>query len=283
VTTTEKQTRVDRSPGPSYQDILDTDTHVVPDILRMRGADDIGPLEIPTDWYLSRDIYETEKQRIWRRRWQMACREEDIPDVGDTWVYDVADLSILVVRSEPATVKAFYNSCLHRGRSLRDFRARPTTFSVRSTDSPGASTGARSGSPATGTSRTLTASDFHLPELLVGTWGGFVFVNPDPAAEPLTDFIGELDHQFSRWPLAQRYKSAHVAKVITPTGSWPRRHSWSPTTTITTHPELLPSLGDANSQYDAFGIFRARYHRRHFPAPTSPERSASKRFSTVRP
>jgi len=95
----------------------------VPDILRMTGSEDIGPLEIPTDWYLSRDVYEREKQRIWRRRWQVACREEDIPEVGDSWVYDVADLSILVVRSASDTFRAFYNACLHRGRSLRIFRA----------------------------------------------------------------------------------------------------------------------------------------------------------------
>jgi len=50
----------------------------------------------------------------------MACREEDIPDVGDTLVYDICDLSILVVRSGPDTIRAFYNACLHRGRQLKE-------------------------------------------------------------------------------------------------------------------------------------------------------------------
>ena len=50
----------------------------------------------------------------------MACREEDIPDVGDTTVYSIAHLSILIVRSAPDSIKAFYNACLHRGRLLRE-------------------------------------------------------------------------------------------------------------------------------------------------------------------
>src|SRR5882757_2907728 len=110
MTTSQTPAPAQRATGPSYQDILDTDTHAVPDILRVRGSEDIGPPEIPIEWYLSRDIYEREKQRIWRRRWQVACREEDVPEVGDTWVYDVADLSVVVVRSAPERIQAFYNA-----------------------------------------------------------------------------------------------------------------------------------------------------------------------------
>src|SRR3546814_9376167 len=50
----------------------------------------------------------------------MACRVDELRNVGDTWVYEVASLSFVIVRSDPQTIKAFYNSCLHRGRPLRD-------------------------------------------------------------------------------------------------------------------------------------------------------------------
>ena len=73
--------------------------------------------------------------------WQMACREEDIPEVGDTLVYEICDLSILVVRPAPDEIKAFYNACLHRGRQLQGARTATTTScAARSTASAGTST-----------------------------------------------------------------------------------------------------------------------------------------------
>ena len=48
----------------------------------------------------------------------MACHESDIPNVGDTHVYDIASLSYIVVRVSENEVKAFPNACLHRGRAL---------------------------------------------------------------------------------------------------------------------------------------------------------------------
>src|SRR3546814_7639607 len=74
--------------------------------------------------YWSSDVcssdLEREVERIWKTRWQMACRVDELRNVGDTWVYEVASLSFVIVRSDPQTIKAFYNSCLHRGRPLRD-------------------------------------------------------------------------------------------------------------------------------------------------------------------
>src|SRR3712207_8617533 len=49
---------------------------------------------------------ELEKERLWSRVWQMACREEELPQVGDTMVYDICDRSYLLVRSAPDEIKA---------------------------------------------------------------------------------------------------------------------------------------------------------------------------------
>jgi nitrite reductase/ring-hydroxylating ferredoxin subunit len=48
----------------------------------------------------------------------MACREEEIPNTGDYHIYDVVGKSFIVTRTADGTIKAFYNSCLHRGRKL---------------------------------------------------------------------------------------------------------------------------------------------------------------------
>jgi phenylpropionate dioxygenase-like ring-hydroxylating dioxygenase large terminal subunit len=256
-----------RSPGMSYQDILDTDTHTVPEVLRTKGAEDIGPLQIPTDWYLSREIYELEKQRIWRRRWQVACREEDIPEVGDTWLYDIADLSFIIVRSASARIQAFYNSCLHRGRALRDFNGRTSDLQCPFHGFTWNLDGTLKRYPCDWDFRHLDATSLQLPEAQVGTWGGFIFINPDPDAEPLETFTAGLADQFSRWPMERRYKTAHVAKVVNANWKLAQEAFMESYHTITTHPELLPSLGDANSQYDAFDNFSRAISAAAVPSP----------------
>src|SRR5215813_11692954 len=99
-----------------YQRLLDTDTHQVPEILRRENPITQPSSEIPIERYLSRDFFDLEVERLWKRVWQMACREEDIPNVGDNIVYDIAGMSFVVVRTAVHEYKAFYNACLHRGR-----------------------------------------------------------------------------------------------------------------------------------------------------------------------
>ena len=79
-----------------------------------------GPTKVPVDRYFSKEFHDLEVEKVWKRVWQMACHEDDIPDVGDYHVYDIAELSFLLVRSGPDEIKAFYNACLHRGRLLRE-------------------------------------------------------------------------------------------------------------------------------------------------------------------
>jgi phenylpropionate dioxygenase-like ring-hydroxylating dioxygenase large terminal subunit len=68
--------------------------------------------------YVSQEFADLEMERLWPRVWQVACRVEEIAEVGDYLEYLIGDQSILVVRSQPETVQAFYNTCLHRGTRL---------------------------------------------------------------------------------------------------------------------------------------------------------------------
>jgi phenylpropionate dioxygenase-like ring-hydroxylating dioxygenase large terminal subunit len=267
MTTTERKAAANRSSGKSYREILASDTRDVPEVLLATGHHDVGPLEIPVEWYLSREVHEREKQRIWARRWQVACRVEDVPEVGDTWVYDVNELSVLVVRTAPERIKAFYNSCLHRGRPLRDYPGRANDLQCPFHGFTWNLDGTCKRIPCEWDFQHIDMTNFSLPELPVDTWGGFVFINPDPDAVPLGEYLGEIDTHFVRWPLEQRYKSVHVAKVINANWKLAQEAFMESYHTITTHPELLPSLGDANSQYDAFGNFSRAISAVAFPSP----------------
>ena len=46
---------------------------------------------IPKERYLSREFLDLEYERMWSRVWQVACREEEIPNVGDYVEYTIGD------------------------------------------------------------------------------------------------------------------------------------------------------------------------------------------------
>ena len=101
----------------SYQELLDRETNTVPDALREDTQTFLGSDNLPFERYLSREFHEREVEKMWNRTWQMACRESQLASAGDYFVYDIARYSILITRTEAGELKAFYNSCLHRGRT----------------------------------------------------------------------------------------------------------------------------------------------------------------------
>ena len=86
-----------------------------------------------------------------------------------------------------------------------------------------------------------------LPEALVSTWGGFVFINMDLDAAPLLETLGPIPEHFARYELENRYKAVHVAKKI--------RANWKASTeafmethhVVGTHPQGLPMTADSNT------------------------------------
>jgi len=101
------------------QELLDAESRPVPATLRATADDDLGTGGVARSRYTSRAVHDLEVEKVWARLWQMACRQEQIPEVGDSVVYDVAGFSLIVVRSAPDEIRAFHNSCLHRGTRLR--------------------------------------------------------------------------------------------------------------------------------------------------------------------
>ena len=73
---------------------------------------------VPKERYTERSFLDAELERLWPRLWQIACREEEIAEVGAYVEYTIGDDSILLVRSAPDAVSAFHNVCLHRGTRL---------------------------------------------------------------------------------------------------------------------------------------------------------------------
>ncbi|WP_439135210.1 aromatic ring-hydroxylating oxygenase subunit alpha [Pseudomaricurvus sp.] len=59
-----------------------------------------------------------EFDKLWNRVWQVAARADEIPAIGDYTTYKIGDQSVLLVRAEDDSIKAYYNFCPHRGTAL---------------------------------------------------------------------------------------------------------------------------------------------------------------------
>jgi len=256
-----------RSEGPSYQDLLDTDTRPVPDVLRWQSARELPAVRVSIERYTSRAFHDLEVEKVWKKVWQMACREEEIPEIGDRTVYTIADLSVVIVRAGASEIRAFPNTCLHRGRQLCDGPGRADQLRCPFHGWSWNLDGSLKTIPARWDFPHVVRERYRLPELRVGCWGGFVFVNFDANAAPLEAHLGELPRHFERWPLDKRYKEAHVAKHIDCNWKVAQEAFMEAYHVVATHPQLLAGIGDANSQYDAWDSFSRAITPNMTPSP----------------
>ena len=241
-----------RSPGKTYQELLDEDTLAVPDVLRLESPMDFGNEDISTERYTSREWFDKEVEFLWKRVWQFTCREEEIPEPGDYYKYDIAGMSFLVVRTESGEIKAYPNACLHRGRLLKEYDGRASEFRCPFHGFCWTLDGKLKDVPARWDFPHVVDEEWSLPELPVATWGGFVFINPDRDCEPFDGFIRDLADQFEVWPLADLYIASHTAKRVQANWKIAQEAFCEAYHVNATHPQILMTLGDTNTQVDVW-------------------------------
>jgi phenylpropionate dioxygenase-like ring-hydroxylating dioxygenase large terminal subunit len=229
---------------------------LIPEIYKRSAPMPGGPKKINTARYFKKEYHDLEVEHLWKKTWQMACREDDIPEIGDYTLYKIASLNYIIVRTGENSFKAHVNACLHRGRLLRDcggkkageFRCPYHGWSWK----------------IDGALKEITTEwDFPgvredvstLPGAQVATWGGFVFINPDPDAMSLEAYMGpEMIEHYRKTKLQNRYKHAHVARVIKANWKVVQEGFLEAYHSIATHPQLLLGGGDlADQRYDVFG------------------------------
>ena len=155
------------------------------------------PVVIPAEAYVSPEYARAEHERLWRKVWLQAGRVEDIPNPGDYITYDIGDNSVIVLRGEDGAIRAFHNVCTHRGRRLVDTPAGQRNargnrksfvcgFHAWTFDLAGKCTYLEHQVDWQGR---LTEDRTSLGPVQVDTWGGWVWINLDPAAGPLRDYL----------------------------------------------------------------------------------------------
>ncbi|HEY5014378.1 MAG TPA: aromatic ring-hydroxylating dioxygenase subunit alpha [Acidimicrobiia bacterium] len=149
----------------------------------------VAPVGIPTSRYTSPDFARLEMERLWPRVWQLACTVDQVANPGDWHEYRIGPYSVLVVRGDDGELRAFQNACRHRGSALCEGSGSSLVeircpFHRWTWDLQG-----RLREVPSRREFGVLNDDLPLIRVEVDSWGPLVFVNLDPGAEPLAEFL----------------------------------------------------------------------------------------------
>ena len=211
---------------------------------------------LPKDAYLSKDFLRLENERMWPRVWQIACRVEELSGVGDYVTYDIADESIIVVRQTTDRIRAYHNTCSHRGRQLIEGAGRTSQFYCKyhgwryNLDGQCTHVQDREDFSA---SACFSDPELRLKEVRVDTWAGFVFINMDPDAEPLQTFIAPLPEFLDCFEM-DTWRYRWYKTTILPCNWKVALEGFNESYHVAaTHPQLLQHMGDDVTRSYTYG------------------------------
>ena len=148
---------------------------------------------LPGRFYTDPAVYAAERELIFARQWCSVARVEDVAEPGDYVTFILAGEPIVVVRDRDGDLHALANVCRHRNATVVEgagnAKALQCPYHLWTYRLDGQLAHAPGMDGATG----FDPEEICLPALGVETWQGWVFVNLDPAADPLGPRLTGLD------------------------------------------------------------------------------------------
>ncbi len=221
------------------------------------GPIDVKPLIDP-------DLFELEREKIFKKTWLLVGREEEIPEPGDYKVrqIDVASTSVIVVRDKTGKINAFHNLCTHRGNKIiqeegpQTFgRTRTHLMSCRFHAWSFSTDGKLHGVPKEENFNKLDKSCLGLKTIHCEQWQGFIFINLDKNPQQnLVEYLDGMAEQFAGYPYHESTVSYRYSTVLN--CNWKvAMYAFSEGYHVPTiHAATLPSLAKIEQiDYQCFG------------------------------
>jgi len=165
----------------------------------------------PVDYTDSVDpaYYETERAAIFSRTWLQVGRAEQVPKTGNYFTKEltVAGTSLIIVRGRDGQIRAFHNMCRHRGNKLvwNDYPGEEVKGTCRQFTCKYHAWRYSLEGELTFVQQEEEFFDidkgaYGLKAVRCEVWEGFIFVNLDPAAAPLADYLGDMAKGLEGYP-----------------------------------------------------------------------------------
>ena len=150
---------------------------------------------LPRAAYVDPAVFEWERRHFFGAGWMCVGRSDQIPEPGGQRAEAVGEGSVLLVRDEHGVLRAFANTCRHRGHELLPCGAaaqQKVIICPYHSWTYGLDGGLRA---AAGFKNQpgFAARQWGLTELPLAEWHGLVFVGGSATAPPLADTLGTLE------------------------------------------------------------------------------------------
>lgn len=157
---------------------------------------DIGQARaLPMDMYTSEELFDLEKERIFRKEWVCVGRSEQVSQAGDYFSVEILGEPIVIVRGRDQILRALSAVCRHRYFSVADGAGNTNLFTCPYHKWVYDLDGTLRGAPHMEDVVDTNGNRCRLPELKLEIWFGFVFVSFNPHAQPLAPRLtGAADH-----------------------------------------------------------------------------------------
>jgi phenylpropionate dioxygenase-like ring-hydroxylating dioxygenase large terminal subunit len=175
---------------------------------------------LPAECYTSPEFFEFERKEIFARSWICVGRIEQVANPGDCISAQPAGEPVLVTRTQAGEIRAMAAICRHRGQVIpcagnqKTLRC-PLHFWTYDLE------GRLIGAPHMGRDETMELrKSTRLPPVKLEIWHGFIFVNLDPLAEPLTPSLAKVE------PFWAGYESADLVGIPPKLADTPLPWNW---------------------------------------------------------
>jgi choline monooxygenase len=157
---------------------------------------------LPPWCYTSREFYDREVERIFRREWNFLGRADEIARPGDFKVFDLVGESVIVLRDQAGNLRAFANTCRHRGTRLLDGAGSCKSIACPYHAWVYALDGRLIASLGMEETLGFEAADHGLLPVRLEDWAGFLFVNFADCGGTLAGHLGDLPERFAAYNFA---------------------------------------------------------------------------------
>jgi phenylpropionate dioxygenase-like ring-hydroxylating dioxygenase large terminal subunit len=160
-------------------------------------------MTMPARAYTDAAWFAEEMERVFARMWLAAGRAAELDRPGAFIRRDVAGASVLIVRTNDGSIRAFHNVCRHRGTRLCTehhgaFRGSiQCPYHAWTYDLDGRLLAAPQMDEVDGFDR----SEYPLHAVACDTWDGHIFINLAPHSPPLGEQLADLPSRFAPWQM----------------------------------------------------------------------------------
>jgi phenylpropionate dioxygenase-like ring-hydroxylating dioxygenase large terminal subunit len=216
-------------------------------------------MRVTTDRYHSRAYAELERENMWMRTWQAAGRADEIAEPGDWMEYRLFDQSYVLVRQKDGSVKGFVNACRHRGNAFCEGKGHSARFTCPYHNWSFALDGkclsvAKPDYEGPVEEFVGSKDELGLIEVPAECFAGFVFINPDPKAGPLSEFLGEVADQLRAYKLDEMVPVALNVRERLECNWKVVMDAFQEGYHIQgVHPELIPAMDESKERYFFYG------------------------------